>query len=271
VQSSHMSKLAVAVGASIGLVGLAFAPTAHAAITPVTFAQFEQAGASSNSFAYVDNGGLTPGTGLPGGSTPDAQFLTSGAGGLGAAIPVTFQYLSLASLPADLQGPLSATLALTSATTSPVIPLGGVIDDQNITGDGSITDTLSITLDSPAAEGSGSKTNLLTVVFTGQLVGEGGSRTPQLSGNTALGDSVTFSSDFLTFDAAQARDFSLTFTSWTTGADSGGLEVDPLDSFYQSATAAGTGTFDATIIPEPSTIAILALGSFGLLSRRRLA
>jgi len=268
-----MSKLAIAVGASVGLAGLIYTPTAHAAITPVTFAQFEQqtTGSSSNSFAYIDNGGLTPGTGIPGGSTPNAQFLSSGLGGLATAIPVTFQFLSLGSLPADLQGPLNATLALTSATVSPVVALGGVIYDQNITGDKAITDTLSITLDKPADEGGGSKTNLLTVVFTGQLVGEVGSRTPQLSGNTALGDTVTFSSDFLAFDPAQARDFSLTFTSWTTGADQNGLELDPLDSFYQSATASGTGTFDATIIPEPSTVALLAIGSFGLLSRRRLA
>jgi hypothetical protein len=255
-------------------VGLGLTATAKAALSPVTFAQFEETttGANANQFAYIDNG-LGGGIGAAG----DAQFVTDVGGVEGAAIPVAFQYLTVAGvLPADLQGVQNATLTLLSGTESPVAVLGGVIADQQINGDtvppqNIPVNVLTITRDNPADEGTGSKTNLLTMVFTGQLVGELGSRTPQLSGNTALGNLVAYSSDFLTFDDTQEKDFSLTYTSWTS-ADSGGLEKSLNDPYFATSSAAGTGTFDAVaLVPEPTTLGLGLVASLGWLAggRRR--
>ena len=96
------------------------------------------------------------------------------------------------AFPADLQGPQNATATLTSSSTSDVATgFSDSIDDQQIMGNGEMTDVLAITRDTPAAEGSGSRTNLLTMTFTGQLFGEIGGLTPQLSGSNALTPSPT--------------------------------------------------------------------------------
>src|SRR5262249_18503887 len=114
----------------------------------------------------------------------------------------------------------------------------------------------------PAAEGSGSRTNLLTVTFTSQLTGILDGRTPQLSANTSLGFTVNYTSDFLTFPNGE-KDFSLTFSSWASAADGNGLELTTLLTSWNfaSATAAGAGTFSGTaIVPEPATLTMAGIG-----------
>jgi hypothetical protein len=264
-------KLSGAIAATV-LIGTA---NVDAASQPFTFAQFEQATQSSdaNEFDYVDNG-----------ASSDAELTTDNDGVVGVSIPVIFTYQTLnGTLPADLQGPQQATLTLTSSTTagvSVISAFGKQLGDQQIFGNGNATDTLSITRDTPAAEGSGSMTNLLTMTFTGDLLGDIGSRTPTLSGSTTEGNTVTYTSDFITFSPSADDDFNMAFTSWTTTADGNGLEESGIkdDSYFASATAAGAATFDSTLtpivtsIPEPAGGSVAAaLGLLAVMLRRRRA
>jgi hypothetical protein len=238
--------------ACVGMACFAWTSSARGAISPPTFAQFVEAntGADANEFAYLDNGS-------------DAQLASD------APIPVVFQFTMASGLPADLQGPQTATLTLHSATQSPAQVPGGTIADQPIGGDVNVpVNTLTIARTTPAAEGTGQRTNLLTMIFTGDLIGKPGLSTPQLSGNADLGDEVSFTSDFL--PAMSDGNFSLTFSSWITTADGNGLELDSLGKYFQSATAAGTGTFAAIAVPEPTSAPAVGLvGLLGLLVRRR--
>lgn len=222
-------------------------------VSPITFAQYEEnEPLAANAFAYT-------------------QPLTGNGGTLAAAgVPVTFDFESLGTLPTDLAAPQSALLTLTSSSDQAVVTgFGGMFGQQSFDG----TDTLSITRTTPALEGTGAKTNLLTMTFTGQLTGALGGHTAALSGQTNLGYTVTYTSDFLTFPNGQ-KDYSLNFTSWDTTADGNGLETPPaaLTSFL-TATAASTGSFDSVsgivLIPEPASIALLSLSAMALVSRRR--
>jgi MYXO-CTERM domain-containing protein len=133
-------------------------------------------------------------------------------------------------------------------------------------------ESLTLTRTSAASEGTGTRTILLKMTaFTGQLDGALGAHAAVLTGSTATGDSIVYTSDFLDFTNTTARDYSLNFTSWNS-SDTSGLGVDPVSNFYKNATAAGTGSFDAgptiVVVPEPVTTAFAATG-LGLLFLRR--
>jgi hypothetical protein len=233
----------------------------HAA--PSTFAQFQESAASGTGaglFFYLDNG-----------ASNGAELVSDGNSAAGSSIPVTFDFQSgIGNLPADLQGPQAATLTLTSSTLAPV-QTSGNLAAQAISGSGPLTDILTITRDSAAAEGYGSRTNLLTLTFTGQLLGTLGGTTPQFSGNTALGDTVSYASDFMTF-ASGPQDYALAFSSWVTAADGTGLELNT-DGNFSSATAAATGTFDSTVtvVPEAGPMAMGLVVLLALSPRRARA
>jgi hypothetical protein len=220
--------------------------------TSVSFAQFSQTNVGGNLFSYLDNG-------------TNSQFGTNN-GTFGGAIPVNFTYLTVnGTLPADLQGNQAAMLTMTTTSSTPVIStpipqLSTTIGSQQYSQ--LLSDTITITRDTP--EGPSSLSNLLTVTFTGQLLGVLGGRTPQFSGDTGLNYTVNYTSDFLTFNNSAEKDFSLTFSSWTNARDGAGLALSLLDNlFFASATASGTGTFDGTAtVPEPAT---MTLGAIGLL------
>jgi hypothetical protein len=230
-------------------------PTLVAQASQITFAQFSEASPGGNLFKYVDNG-----------TGNDAQFGTSTGGAVGAAIPVNFTYLTVVgSLPADLIGNQAATLSMTSSTTTAASVLGGVVGLQNFGGGGTLSNSISIIRNTPAAEGTGARTNLLTVTFTAQLLGAINGRTPQFSGDTGLGFTVNYTSDFLTFDNQLVKDFSLTFSSWTNVGNGNGLAL-AASNFFQSATASGTGTFDASAtVPEPTALVLGLLGAAAIL------
>ena len=235
---------------------------ASAAPTPVTFAQVTESGtlADPNAYAYLDNGSALGG-----------ELGTDISGVFGAAVAANFTYLSGAGvLPVDLTGVQNATISMTSSTKSPVTQFSDGSASEKITGAGQMVDVLSITRDTPAAEGGGSRTNLLTMTFTGKLRGDLGGSTPNLSGNSALGDTVTFSSDFLSFANAAQEDYNLAFTSWVPN----GLSVDAGDNLFNTAVAASAGTFDFGVlsvsVPEPNMLPLFGAASLGLLSRRAL-
>jgi hypothetical protein len=146
-----------------------------------------------------------------------------------------------------------------------VVSLNGVIDEEIFQ---PTLDTLTITRNTPAAEGMGTQTNLLTVNFTGELLAGLGGDTAQLTGQTALGDTVNYSSDFVNLSAHPA-DFSLGFTSWTALGDGAGVEYNSSTGFLNPSTAAGTGSFDISAVPEPTVGAILGAGVIGMMAKRR--
>ena len=84
---------------------------------------------------------------------------------------------------------------------------------------------------------------------------------------------VTYSSDFLTFPNGE-KNFSLTFSSWSTALTTGLTVVgqDP-NLLFAAATAAGAGTFGGNALvfsPEPGTMVLAGLGVIGLaLAARR--
>jgi len=254
----------VLAGLFAGVIALGFVSASRAAT--ITFAQFHEAttGPSANQFAYLNNG-----------AGSDAELGTDPAGTIGAPIATVFNYLSLdGALPADLQGNQSATVTMTSSTLSTVqTAFSGTLGDQQVMGNGALTDVLAITRTAPANEGSGARTNLLTMTFTGQLVGAIGGLTPQLSGGTVT-YTVNFTSDFMSFAGSSQRDFSMTFTSWTTTANDAnngkGLEI-AADNYFESALAAGAATFDSdkVTVPEATTFALVMGALIPMLARRR--
>ena len=228
------------------------APLANAQLT--TFAQFFQSTGGSP-FSYTSSG-------------------TAGAGGSATMsatnVPIIFQYLGIANLPADLAGLQSAHLTFTSFTSlGPTISSNGF--DNVFNGSGVNSAMITITRDTPAGEGNGSQTILLQVIFTPfTFSGSGGSG--GLSASSLTG-TVTFMSDFLTFPSSVERDLGLTFSSIVPGLSIGA------NGFFNSFTAAGTGTFSSNpvpiFIPEPSTYMLMGVGLIGALGlalrRRRVA
>lgn len=225
-------------------------PNLRAELT--TFAQFIQA-SGGNPFAYTSSG-------------------TAGSGGQatlsGSNVPVSFRYLSIANLPADLTGFQNATLTFSSFTS-----LGATISsngfDEIFDGTGGQSAVITITRDTPAAEGNGTRTILLQAVFTPYTFsgsgGSGGFSASSLSG------SVSFASDFLSFAGVTQRDLGLTFSSIVPGLSRDG------SGFLNDFTAAGTGTFSsnplAIVVPEPGSFGLvgagLALGVAARFWRRR--
>jgi hypothetical protein len=168
--------------------GILLAPLANAQLT--TFAQFIQSGTGSP-FSYTSSG-------------------TAGAGGSasmsGTNVDIFFRYLGIANLPADLTGLQNAQLTFTSFTSlGPTVSSNGF--DNIFNGSGVNSAMITITRDTPAAEGNGSQTILLRVVFTPfTFSGSGGSGGFNAS---SLSGTVTFSSDFLDFPSSVERDLGL--------------------------------------------------------------
>jgi hypothetical protein len=248
--------------ATVSMLGMGAA--VKAASSPVTFAQVIESSANTNPnvFSYMNSGNLV------GGATLNAT-----------SVPVNFTFESSLTLPADLTGVQTGILTLTSSSTSAAsTSFGGAVANQSFP----TTDTLTITRTTPAAEGSGARTNLLSASFSGgNLMGFVGGTTPQLSADSILSNmtnpvTVTYSSDFVNFANATQNDLSVAFSSWDPTGGTSGLGIAS-DGLYNSATAAGAATFDTlgatTVIPEPSGLALslLLLGFCGRRSRAWLS
>jgi hypothetical protein len=241
-------------GAVLFSVAVSFvvAPFASAQLT--TFAQFLQNG-GGNAFNYTSQGTA----GQPGGS---ASLSTSNTA-------LFFTYTSIVGLPVDLTGIQNAHITFTSFTTlGPTVSSNGF--DEVFNGSGGNSAMITISRDTPAAEGNGSRTILLQVIFTPfTFSGSGGSGAFSAS---SLSGSVTFASDFLDFSNTIQRDLGLSFSSISPPLSIGA------NGFFNSFTAAGTGTFSSNpvpmFIPEPSTYLMMGVALVGLLGyavrRRRL-
>lgn len=193
--------------------------------------------------------------------TNEFQYKTTGKAGLGGlatfdlappSIGVNFRYVPAtvftAGLPVGLLGNQDAHMRLVTTSATAVTVFGGFAFQQNFTG------FLEITRDTPFAGMS----KLLRVDFTGTLLGLNGGVTASLGADVALGDTVTYSSDFISFANSTNENMSLTFTSilpqFIKSAATG---------FFVPFTAYGTGSFAAFVVPEPTTLAG-ALGGLAL-------
>lgn len=207
--------------------------TSYLTAQTTTFAQFtERVGA--NDFVFTNRGTF-------------ATFETIASGS-----PVTFTYLNVAGLPAELQGPQNATVLVVAATTAPAATTGGNRTIQPF----NTTFTIEIRRDTPY----NGNTNLLTATINPgttppDMSGDQGATSAGFSASTLLGlQNITFTSSFLSFAGTTNRDLGLAFSSiqpaYTLGA-----------TFLNSFTAAATGTFASSpppvfMIPTAATVSV---------------
>lgn len=199
-----------------------------ASADPVTFAQFTQGG-GGNAFVFTNNGA--------------DSILTV------VNVPVNFSYQTDNCYGAVGQNIL-ANMTLTAS----------VSDAGNLTGK-NISQSFTVnSMVFTAVNPINGNSNLLTLQngSTGVFTGLKGSHVGSLYGDTDNGDTVQFTSDFLSFDQTIERNFSLSFTSLNPS-----LQLSA-NNFLSSFTAAGTGTFDSdpvpTLVPEPSSIVFWMIG-----------
>jgi hypothetical protein len=200
----------------------------------VTFAQFFD---SSNNILFANNG-----------TTSTLKTVTGGAS-------VGFVFSNIAGLPSDLAFQ-NATMSINLTGTSSSSSESGNTIFQPLSG------TISFTRTSAAGEGQGSRTNLLTITYashsqSGSLSGSAGSGSASLSPSTP-NDTVTYTSDFLSFSNTSQRNMSLSFTSVNPNLTFGANGV-------QNFSTAGVGSFasnpaptlNVTPTPEPSTCVLI--------------
>ena len=216
------------VGASLALAALAMTAQSPAQAAPASFAQFTQA-AAGTPFSFTNN------------TTSASLGITT------VTTAVNFNFLSGPDTTSH-----AATLTLTAVTNTPATstPIAGsTYIDQGINDPSS--DVLKIT------DNATGKT-LLSLTFTGDLLGFQNDSTGQLSGNTARGNTVTYSSDYGTF-AAGANSYAMGLTSINPV-----LSIGPggfLNSFVSSVNGSFRGTFQPTgAVPEPASVAMFGTG-----------
>jgi len=179
-----------------------------------------------------------------------------GVHALGAPIPVTFQYAVPNSYGLALTN-IDATLILSAAVSAPassqVIPFVGTALNQPIT---------NLTIYIAANTAVGGKVNLLTLSdSTGMISGLQGGTTASVTGDVGVGDSVNYSSDFLSLTDATQQNYGFSFAMITPSFDWDG-------SYLKTMTLSGANwTFSAA--PEPATLALVGLAGLPLLWRRR--
>jgi len=227
--------------------GAALLAAVAAPANAVTFAQFLQTNSNNALFSY---------TNLDSGATKKAEIT-------GTAIPVGLS-LSVPGLPADL----AFALQLSDPNAAVTMTLD-LVSNHGTTGAGSSrnqlfdTGTISFTRATAAAEGTGTRTNLLTIGFTNGLLSatqNNGSMTFASTGTSA----ITYTSDFLDFTNVLSEDFALSFS----GSNPNFLA--PLGSSSHSFTMSGSGTFNAEPapvvpgVPEPASWGLMVMG-FGAL------
>ncbi len=192
-----------------------------------TFAQFSEDNLTQD-FVFTNNA-----------PSANATFTTVAGGS-----PVTFRFSpGILNLDTSLRGPQSAILTITPTTTTTAATQNGGSLNQPL----NQTIVIRITRINQATVGNGNRTNLLTATISTNT------SAPEVSGNNNGGSAtfdastpnqtVTFTSDFVSFINTTDRDLSFSFSSVTPT-----LTLDT-NSFLRSFTAAGTGTFASNPIP----------------------
>jgi len=222
----------------------ASAVPAHAATQ--TFGQFIQKTPNQRGFTYTNQD-----------SGANKKATIAGAG-----IPIYFQ-LGVNGLPADLIGLQDAHVSVdfvSNLGTQSGSSAGSRVQLFDTATNGTIT----FTRDAAAAEGNGTRTNLLTVSFSNAELDASqgnGSFTFKSNANSV----ITFSSDFLDFSNVLDKDFSFSFSGASPSFSS------TLGSSGRNTSFSGSGSFASDPaplvvggVPEPASWAMM-LGGFGLL------
>lgn len=107
--------------------------------------------------------------------------------------------------------------------------------------------------------------NLLTMTFTGAITGQSGSSNASLGGDTASGNTVVYSSDYLSFSGTPAS----YLISLPTVTPALSITGNFLTSFVSNAQGSFSGTISA--VPAPTSAALFGTGmvATAVLSRRR--
>jgi hypothetical protein len=196
-----------------------------------TFAQFSQR-IGGNDFLFTNRGTF-------------ATFETIAGGS-----PVSFTYLNVAGLPAELQGPQNARVFIVASTTAPAATTAGNRTIQPFNS----TFTIEILRETPF----NGNNNLLTATITANttppdLSGDQGAQSAGFTASTPV-QNVTFTSSFISFAGSINRDLGLTFSSVTPVFSLGA-------TFLNSFTAAGAGTFASSppptfMVPTAATVSV---------------
>jgi len=240
--------------------GLALAAPSQAAIT--TFASYSAVNTDSN--IYWNNNGTTATNGTGG------SLFTIGSGSSTApgTTKINFSFLQPA-LSSQVGNIIADFTLLGSVTNAPAVTVGGFKIQPLISGTFSILSTSAITVGGTTyAAGA----NLLSGAFDQTTIFGGTNATSGSSSSaTTSGGTITYTSDFLTFDSTVAQDFSLSLTSIA-------LPLSSADGrALRTFAAVSTGSFSTDpepvipAVPEAATWAMFISG-FGLMGaslRRR--
>ena len=207
------------------------APAAPAQAASILFAQFAQT------------------------STPDFHWTSnSSTGTFTASTNVQFNFTAATGLPTTMH---NATLTLSATTTAKAVASPPVVNQPINT-----VSTLTITE-------IGTGTNLLTMAFTGNMVGILGSSNASLLGDTDSGNTVTYTSALFPQAASGSG------ASYLIGLPSINplLAINPSTNFLADFTTTANGAFSVAV-PAPASIAMLgtgvmAPGALALLRRKR--
>lgn len=220
---------------------------------PTQFASFTQASLLNTPFRFINNGAAT-----------GSVFGLYDAGGAAISIPVNFQFQIPNAYGSAVGENIAATMTMTSTVLTPDDGVGNLdVAMQNI--------TIQFNANTPAP---GGLTNLLTLDFTtGALTGNLFTSNASLQGteSATATDNVEFTSDFLDFSGVSInKNYTLSFSNVQPS-----VARDP-NNYFRSFIASGTGAFGSeplptTRVPEPGTLALLALGilSGAALRKRR--
>ena len=218
------------------------APSPAAAV-PITFATFTQKIPAYNDISFTQTGG---GTG--------ATLATNTVGGTA----VSFEFSNIVALPPAVTGPIDAHMTMSFTTTIPVIDVFAdgtdliqYLESGSITfrrdSDNAILLQVSVSAGYPTVEGAT------------------GGTAAQFIGSTDVGDTITFSSDFVYFNNVTSQSFAIGLTSLIPFIAKDG-------NFLRNFTAASSGSFSSEpppSVPEPASFAMVVLGGVSGLALRR--
>ncbi|OSZ69219.1 hypothetical protein CAP39_10575 [Sphingomonas sp. IBVSS1] len=244
-----------------GVAATALTASAPAAAVTTTFANFSAQGAQGN-FRWVRSGN-------------NATFYTTDTTGNQAGRQVTFSFLQPSISPFVTN--INAVWTMSGSVTNTIATISGnTLNQANLTGSFSFITTQAITI---GANTFAAGSNLLSGSFSlAQLSGTRGGNSAGISGSTPPTNSVTYTSDFLTFGNTNDRNFAINLTSVNPvlQAAGGGTPFTPTSAVNSFRAVAG-GSFSSdpapivTAVPEPGTWALMiaGMGLVGFARRRR--
>ncbi len=242
------------------------ASPANAVIT--TFASFSPIGQSTNVYWENSNNVNQQGT--------SATFVSTATANTTAFAPRLVSFSFLLPLLSTFTTGVTAEFRLNSGVTNTPAQVGfGQIGQVGIGGSFSFRTIAPLVVGTNTfAAGS----NLLTGTFGGtSLTGARGSTSASFNGSTAVGDTLTYTSDFLSFANVNDSDFAISLSAVT-----GVLNAVPTNTTPTAALrtfrAVASGTFSTdpapivTSVPEPAVWGLMIVGfaMVGLQTRRRV-